>query len=189
MSFDAEWFGDCANTFWEEQKQLVYAPRMGLVADWGGAHPPSFNTGAETIADIGGGPASLLLKHAVLDRAVVVDPGEYPAWVGDRYAAHGIVLARRRGEDYDYSGLDEAWIYNTLQHVDDPERIVRSALSAKTVRLFEWIDIQPYDGHPHMLTRALLEEWLGARGYVADLNDNGCAVGRCFYGVFLGAGR
>lgn len=184
MSFDAEWFGSCANTLHEEQKQLVYAPRMGLLASKNGAHPPTFNLSGRSVVDIGGGPVSLLLKCVERGRCAVVDPGPYPQWVYERYLECGIEYVCDRAENFSGDVFDEAWIYNVLQHTDDPEVVVRNACKAAlTVRIFEWIDIEPYDGHPHMLTEADLNEWLGAPGFVASLNEDG-AVGRSYSGVF-----
>jgi hypothetical protein len=186
MSFDeAAWWGDCANTFHEEEKQLVYAPRLGLVPNWNCGHPPLFDLGGRSVVDIGGGPVSLLLKCVNFGPALVVDPAPYPEWVRLRYEEHKVSLTRARGEDFESNpGFDEAWIYNVLQHVDDPHAFVRNAQKhAKVLRLFEWIDLPAYDGHPQALTQELLEEAIGAPGFVVDLNQSG-AVGRAFYGVF-----
>jgi len=186
MTFEAEFWSNCANTYHEETKQLVYAPRMGLLASNHGAHPPTFNLGGRSIVDIGGGPVSLLLKCTNFPWATVVDPGTWPQWVIDRYTANGIGYRQERGEDLSAINADEAWIYNCLVHTDDPERIIANARkAAKTIRLFEWIDMQPYDGHPQMLIKPDLEKWLGAAGFVTEMNENGC-VGRAFYGVFSG---
>lgn len=186
MTFDEDaWWGDCANTFHEEQKQLVYAKRMGLQADWTCGHPPAFDVGGRAIMDIGGGPVSLLLKCVNIGTAKVVDPGRFPQWTTDRYLAHGVAYERRRGEDIVVKQLyDEAWIYNVLQHADDPECVIANARAvADVIRLFEWIDIPAYDGHPHELSQEKLEKWLGRRGFVAQVDERG-AVGRAFYGVF-----
>lgn len=187
-SFDSEWFGDCVNTFHEEQKQLVYAPRMGLQPQWGGAHPPTFDLGGRSVVDVGGGPTSLLLKSVNFGRVAVVDPAEWPQWVIDRYTAHGIEYWRMEAESDSFTGytFDEAWIYNCLQHTRDPALVIEHSREiADIVRIFEWIDILPYDGHPHMLTEDLLNEWLEASGFVVSLADNG-AHGRAYYGVFQG---
>jgi hypothetical protein len=197
VSFDEDFFGSCANTWHEEEKQLAYAPRMGLQLDWGGAHPPTINLGGRSVIDVGGGPCSLLLKCVNFAFAAVIDPGRYPEWVALRYIEHGVTSWTVAGENLDdypamvlHQNVDEAWIYNVLQHVDDPERVVANARAvARTVRLFEWVDIPAYDGHPHTLTRAELERWLGGgMGWQADIDERG-AVGRCFYGVFAGTGR
>jgi hypothetical protein len=186
MSFDeAAWWGDCANTFHEEQKQLAYALRMGLIADWGCGHPPTFDLAGRSVIDIGGGPVSLLLKCCNRGESLVVDPGEYPVWVAARYRECGIGYKRGRGEDIPISlRFDEAWLYNVLQHVDDPEQVITSARQvADTIRIFEWVNIDPYPGHPHQLVPTDLDQWLGGQGFVCHVDDRG-AVGQAFYGVF-----
>ena len=184
--YESDFWGNCANTWHEEQKQFAYAKRMGLRAYWAVAHPPVYDVEGKSIIDIGGGPVSILLKCVNLGTAVVADPAQYPDWVIERYRAHSVAYWMRQGEWLagEKVSFDEAWIYNVLTHVDDPARVIESArVSAQTIRLFEWIEQDPYPGHPQRLERADLEEWLGASGFVADVNENG-AVGRAFYGVF-----
>lgn len=182
--YEMDWWGSCARTLQEEQKQLVYAARMGLVAQWGVGHPPVFDLEGRSVIDIGGGPVSLLLKCGNRGRAVVADPAEWPVWVLGRYEAEGIEYWRMPGEVITGYTLDEAWIYNVLQHVGDPSLVIARARElASTIRIFEWIDIPPYPGHPHMLTQKGLEGWLGAPGFATQINESG-ASGRAFYGVF-----
>lgn len=189
MSFDGDWFGDCVNTWHEEQKQHVYGQRMGLQANWQCAHPPTYDLAGRSIVDIGGGPVSLLLKCVNGGRMVVADPTIWPTWVSDRYTAHGVEYWQMEGESESLSGysFDEGWIYNVLQHVRDPALVIKRARAlAPTIRLFEWIDIDPYDGHPHKLTEAFLNECLDGKGFVVTLNESGC-VGNAYYGVFQSA--
>jgi hypothetical protein len=185
QELELDWWGDCGNTFHEEQKQLVYAQRMALVAEWTGGHPPAFDMGEKSIVDIGGGPVSLLLKTRA-KRRMVVDPCPYPQWVWSRYLACGIESAQQAGEEFEPDGwrADETWIYNVLQHVEDPEQLIYKVRRySDTIRLFEWIDIPAYDGHPHELHEHDLYHWLGGGGMVEDVKEAG-AVGRAFYGVF-----
>lgn len=166
----------------------MYAIRMGLQPEWGGAHPPEYDLDGRAVLDIGGGPVSLLLKCRRRGRSVVVDPGAFPTWIAARYAECGIQLISTRAEDYGDvgdEGFDEAWIYNVLQHVDDPARVVANARAAarKAVRVFEWVNVAPYPGHPHTLTSELLDGLLAGHGYVARLDEHGC-VGEAYYGVF-----
>jgi hypothetical protein len=93
-----------------------------------------------------------------------------------------------RGEDIEVAGqekaFDEAWIYNCLQHTDDPELIIKNARQlANTIRIFEWIDIPPHRGHPQELKEHLLNKWLGGEGHVAELDENICH-GKSYSGVF-----
>ena len=111
---------------------------------------------------------------------------DYPQWTKNRYKFKNISVEVIGGEDVQESGWDEVWIYNVMQHSQDPEKIIKNALSAsKVLRLFEWIDISPHEGHPHMLTQENLEKWIGQKGSVVELTgQNGC-YGKCFYGTFV----
>lgn len=184
--YELEFWGDCANTWHEEQKQFVYANRMGLLSSWNCAHPPTYNIGGRSVLDIGGGPVSLLLKCINRGYCAVVDPGEFPSWVNYRYAECGIEHWMTSGESLrgDRHDFDEVWIYNVLQHVEDPALVVSNArAAAKKIRIFDWIEVDPYPGHPHRLEQDLLDEWLGSSGYVAQVNEKG-ACGKAYYGVF-----
>lgn len=181
--FEKAYWADCCNTFDEEQKQFVYAKFMAIPQ----IHY-SLDVGGKRILDIGGGPASLLLKTN-LSKGKVVDPIEYPFWTRERYAVKGINVSVRRGEDFDpidENAWDEVWIYNCLQHADDPGLIIENAKRyAKVLRIFEWVDIPPHPGHPHELTKASLDNWIKSEreGDTVILNESGC-VGNAYFGAF-----
>jgi hypothetical protein len=184
--FEKDWWGDCTNTYSEEQKQLTYAKKMGLspLTDYG--HFPVYDLENKSVLDIGGGPTSILLKCKNIKQGTVIDPCDYPKWVDERYKAKGIMYQRVKGEDLVSIPNDEVWIYNVLQHVDSPEKIISNArYSGKIIRLFEWIDMPPVEGHPHTLTEEKLNQWLNGEGKVEILNENGCN-GKAYYGIFLG---
>lgn len=189
MEYEAAFWGDCLNTFGEEQKHYVYAQRMGLTI-----LGDTILTGGARVLDIGSGPASMLLK--VADRGegcTALDPLllTWPSWVAHRYLEAEIECRAISGEELSPDGdrYDEAWIYNVLQHVEEPELVIsRARARADVVRLFEWIDIPAYDGHPHELRARDLRSWLGGSNTwgVERMDENGC-VGMAFYGSFLGA--
>ena len=177
--FEKDYWGDCCNTFDEDQKHYVYARLMGLEQEH-----YSFNVHNKAIADIGGGPSSMLLKTKNLKRGKVIDPIQYPKWTMMRYFIKNIEVDIRPGEEFDEYGYDEVWIYNCMQHAIDPQKIIQNAKRAAPVlRLFEWIDIPAHDGHPHELTESNLNEWIGAKGNVITLAESGC-YGKAYYGVF-----
>lgn len=175
QEFEATYWGDCANTFDEEQKHWVYARFMGLRQE----HFSIAHLGGPVL-DIGGGPCSMLLKvqrRGQVSIGTVVDPLRYPEWTRQRYTAHGVEVIVAGGEQLPLTATrySEAWIYNCLQHVEDPALIIQNALKAAPVlRLCEWVDIPPHDGHPHMLTAAALDRWTGGRGAVVDVAESGC---------------
>ena len=181
-SWEANWWGNCCNTFYEEQKQMDYANRMGIKVYWD-SQGPHINAEGKKILDVGGGPVSLLLKCVNLGQGHVVDPCDYPQWTQDRYKYAGITLDKSKAEDMNLSGFDEVWIYNLLQHVHDPEKIVKNALKAgKIVRVFDWLEIAG-PGHPHYLLEEKMNEWFGGEGKVEKISG-----GKCYVGIFPGAG-
>lgn len=188
--FERDFWGTCANSFGEETKQILYMREMGfpLVRDWRSAF--NFDFGGRSVIDIGGGPVSVLLKRVDDGASWVVDPMFLPEWARRRYVETGVVYIEKSGETFtklramrDDEGklrqFDVGLIYNCLQHVDDPAKVITNALRvSKTLRMFEWIDIPPHEGHPHMLTQSMLEEATGQRGVVKQ-----------FYGEYECTGR
>lgn len=129
----------------------------------------------------------MLLKTINGRDCTVADPGTYPAWTIERYNAAGIEYVRVPAEDFRSRDYDECWIYNVLQHVRSPREVIDTArVVAPVIRIFEWIDLPPYEGHLHELRADRLDYWLrGLEGHgtVAEVNENG-ADGRAYYGVF-----
>lgn len=179
--FEKQYWGNCVNTFDEDNKHYVYAAYMGLER-----YHYSFDAKNKSILDIGGGPSSMLLKCFNLKRGKVVDPIEYPEWTKLRYKSHNVEVDVRRGEDVNETGWDEVWIYNCLQHTDDVELIIRNAKrAAKVLRIFEWIDVPAHDGHPVELTQNFLDECIGLPGSrVRVLAEQGC-FGKAYFGTYL----
>lgn len=183
---EASFWNTCTQTFVEESKQFFYATRMKLEFI---EYPlSSIDFQGKSVIDIGSGPTSLLLKSHNFSRAVAADPlmDTFPSWVQDRYKCVGIEPLSVGGEDLDTSmQFDEAIVYNVLQHTVDPELIAHKARRmAKTVRVFEWIDVPSDDLHPHILTEENLNTWLGGKGLVEAVNEPYMFTANCWYGVF-----
>jgi len=181
LEFEQGFWGNCCNTFGEDQKHFIYGNLMGLVGNYF-----SYDAENKRILDIGGGPTSMLLKTYNLVEGKVCDPINYPQWTKDRYKSKNISVQVVGGEDVKETGWDEVWIYNVMQHSENPKKIIQNAKrAAKVLRIFEWIDIPAHEGHPHMLTQQNLEKWIGQAGKVTELTgQNGC-YGKCFYGNFV----
>ena len=184
QEWEVAWWGNCINSWGEEQKQRHYAKCMGLAELSNSQFSFYYDLKDKSVLDIGGGPVSLLLKCVNRGSTKVADPAKYPDWVAARYEAAGIRYTYEKGEDLnvDY-GYKEVWIYNVLQHVIDPEVIIQYAYRAwKIIRIFEWLEIGVAPGHPHNLLEDQMNEWLGGQGKVnADVPR-----GKEYYGIFLG---
>jgi 2-polyprenyl-3-methyl-5-hydroxy-6-metoxy-1,4-benzoquinol methylase len=182
--WEAKWWNNCRNTYGEETKQLDYAPKMGLKIIWD-SQGPHIDMQGKTVLDIGGGPVSLLLKCKNVI-GTVVDPCEYPFWVEQRYLNSGITYYKQPAEDIGrrliLEKFNEVWIYNVLQHVSDPELIVKNALAvSEIVRVFDWLEIGIAPGHPNNLTEADMNKWFGGEGKVTQGNG-----GKEYTGIFKG---
>jgi len=187
QEWERNWHGDCANSFYEESKQLGYAKRMGLTMTRDDKTPYNLDLKGASVLDIGGGPVSLLLKSVNGGNLVVADPCNYPEWVKSRYEDHGIQCERTRGEDLDTGGFDEAWIYNCLQHTEDFHAVLANARrAAKIIRIFEWIDFPISAGHNHILRAAELDDLLGGQGKTEMLDGTGGLSGKAYFGIFKG---
>jgi len=185
QEWEEDWWGNCQNTYGEEEKQLLYANRMGLKLFHNGKSPYNIDLGGKDVLDIGGGPASLLLKCVNFSTAMVIDPLRMPPWVLARYTTANILFGGLPGEEIQEGGWDEVWIYNVLQHSQNPATIIRQAqAAADVIRIFEWIDTEINIGHPHSLTEEKLNEWLGGEGKVEILNGQANCYGKCFHGIF-----
>ena len=186
QEWEHDWWSDCTNTLNEEIKQQTYAKYMGLNRVTVESGYP-YDIAGKSIIDIGGGPVSLLLKTINRGKCAVVDPCDYPEWTMERYRVANIEYIKMQGEDIDKLDLtfDSAFIYNVLQHTENPELIIKKALEkSKELRIFEWVDAKTNIGHPHTLTEEKLNKWIGKPGIVITLNGENNCFGKAYYGIF-----
>ena len=181
FDFEKNFWNNCTNTFNEEVKQYSYATHMGLTVS-------KYNIIIEPkrILDIGGGPCSMLLKVPNLIEGKVIDPIVYPTWTRARYEIKNIRVEYSGGENFSERGWDEVWMYNCLQHTEDPKKIIDNCLkSARIFRIFEWIDIPPHEGHPQMLTKKLLDDLIGVDGNTKYFNGENECFGNAYFSSVL----
>jgi hypothetical protein len=128
---------------------------------------------------------------------MAVDPMPMPRWVAARYEEAGIEFLNIKAEELSGAWLpstslifqnnstrifDEVWLYNVLQHTEDPAKIVQNARSlGKIIRVFDWLEIGVAPGHPQNLTEIQMNEWFGGEGKV-EMGDGGLE----YFGVFKG---
>lgn len=189
QKWESSWWGTCANTVWEDIKQFNLSKFLGLKVVPNAYTQLRIPLSGQKVLDIGGGPSSLLLKCENVE-GTVVDPGDYPDWVTSRYTQCGIIQYQIKGEDildaFEKDEFDEVWIYNCLQHTEDPAKIIRNARKVgKIIRLFEWINTGTNEGHPHTFTKDWFDKHLKGDGKTINLNANGLH-GEAYYGIFLG---
>ena len=112
----------------------------------------------KSILDIGGGCTSMLPYFTNFSYALIVDPLGIDESVMSLYVENNISVQRSRAEDFldNYSGVlfDEVWIYNVLQHVLEPEKILRKLYKVtRKLRIGEPLEVPTDTHHPYRLTR------------------------------------
>lgn len=165
QAHEAEYWGNCLNmrAWGEFTKQEMYGREMG-VFDAYGDNAGELDMQGKSVMDVGGGPVSMTLRCYNAGRLIVVDPCDWPASVLRRYKAYGIEFIQEAGERLHCQPAlgqhDEVWVYNVLQHTQDPKTVLENALArvkrGGVLRLFEWLNIPADKCHPHVLTA----EWL-----------------------------
>ena len=184
QKWELEWHLNNPFIYREQVKQEVYEEKMGILQDYADR-----DLKGQNIVDIGAGEQSMLLRYKNFT-GIALDPlmNSFPGWVRQRYEENHILPVSESGEIIvlGQPKSDEVWMYNVLQHVEDPQLICNNALDkGKIVRVFEWIENGLSDGHIQNLHESELNKWFGGKGCVEKLDDRGC-VGLSYYGIFKG---
>jgi len=172
---EADYWGNCLGmrAWGEFVKQEMYGREMGLFEEYGKDEKGNDLLGeldvrGRNVLDIGGGPVSMTLRCINAGRLFVADPLSWPASALRRYANYGIKFIQCPAEELPEPGdkglFDEVWMYNVLQHVDDPQKVMQNAIRhiapGGKFRIFEWIYIKADKCHPHVLSPEMLLEGL-----------------------------
>lgn len=130
----------------------------------------------KNVIDVGSGPLSLLLRTQTnRSGSVALDPLDFGD-LEEAYDRAGVLRLIKCGEDLcnEDGYWDEAWVYNCLQHVKDPQAILYNVIAVSDlVRVFEWTNIDPYQGHLHKLTQEMLEAPFFVSGLQPLMRQNG----------------
>lgn len=191
QAFERSWWGLEWAPNWDEElkKQQTYFRLMGMpepappLTTGLSADRAKRDFGTKSILDVGCGPVSLL-QRSVHGRARGVDPLAVSEETRKRYEAAGVEFLNVRAEDMPVDEVfDEVWMYNCLQHTQDPHAILtKVAQMGREVRIFEWIDLGVCPGHPQVLTEEMFwqhfggPEWERPIWNVGNLRDFGGTV-------------
>lgn len=99
----------------------------------------------------------------------------------------GVKVVTDMAEDAEYKA-DEVWLFNVLQHVIDPHKIVeRAKAHASSIRFFEPINYGVNECHPWNLTMEMFTGWFGdcVKHYPANSGAVNFHTWECAYGVWV----
>ena len=139
--------------------------------------------GSKIILEIGPGMYPALMYCSNYN-GILIEPNHYVELDINVYSKP-INVVRKPAEDFNFGEVDEVWLLNVLQHVIDPELIIKKAKeAAQIIRFFEPINTPVNDTHLHSFTMDSFLKWFG--NYVnyypphpesTDFHKHECAYG------------
>lgn len=139
----------------------------------------------KTILDIGGGPLSMLLWCQKFLKAWVIDPLPMPEIIANRYKNYNIHLISCPAEEVNFPKTNEIWVYNCLQHVMNPDLIIKKALdSCSTIKIFEPINYETNIEHIHKFTYEYFKNKFNGGSLYVGGSIKQFHTADCFYGEF-----
>lgn len=141
-----------------------------------------------TVTDYGCGPQSLLLDRQGDAECYAVDPLRFTDEDEATYANAGIKRAYVPAEKYVGPVTEEGWMYNCLQHTYDWNASLINACqhTARTFRLFEWVDVPTDTLHLHTLRTDELCAVLSEQGFKSVKQGTGTfAISNSYASNFL----
>lgn len=153
--------------------QEQYINALGIRDDYFCPPDNSLNMSNLNVLDVGGGPCSILLRtnnlwgnqHKGVKKGVVIDPLIITEHQKLRYDYYGIDYIQDQSENIDmyYSKkgyFDECIIYNCLQHVLDPIKILdKITYLSKRVRIAEPLNVPTDHMHLHMFNKEYFDNY------------------------------
>lgn len=145
----------------------------------------------KTILEIGPAYYPALLNVNTKE-SYVVEPlfDQFPQQIRDLYNNKKINVLKCMAEDLDKVNLnfDEVWIFNLLQHVQDPEKVLNNAYQhSSKVRIFEPINLPTDICHPHTFDKKYFEDMfpktqfkVHSGGSISNFHDANCIYGTIF---------
>jgi len=145
------------------KQQEQYMEALYIKHDYYHAPDTSLNMSNLKALDVGGGPVSILLRtnklrgnqHSGIDVGVVIDPLIITEHQKLRYKYYGLNFIQDQAENINKYFLekgyfDECFIYNCLQHVENPLKILdRISFVSKKIRIAEPLYIPKDKLHIH----------------------------------------
>lgn len=139
----------------------------------------------KSIIEIGPGRISSLLFCENRGKSYIIEPTVYEG-IDHLYQDPELILVRERAEDFHFPLVDEVWMFNLLQHVQDPDFLIsKCKKNSKIIRFFEPVDLPTDNEHPFSFSRDDFYSYFGdcIKDYVSigEPNFHGA---RCVYGVY-----
>ena len=141
----------------------------------------------KSVIEIGPAKVAALLFCKNYAPSYIIEPCIYEDVV-PYYENRNITFIREPAETCNFPQVDEAWLFNVLQHVINPTEIINVCKkNVKTIRFFEPLDWGGDIAHPHILTLDYFKEQFGDKNvkfYKGGTITKNFHQANCAYGVW-----
>lgn len=144
-----------------------------------------FDCREKRILEIGPGPIGCLNYCHNFKEAYVMEPLPFTQSF-EMYAAKGIKVINQAAETAEWPDVDEVWMFNLLQHVQNPDAIIEKAKTFPLVRFFEPINFPTSLEHPWAFNFDYFGQRFGACTciYPGGPEGGGFHTSECAYGNY-----
>jgi len=143
----------------------------------------------KSIAELGCARISALFFCNNYNTSYVLEPTHYPE--SDKfYEGKNIVRIYERAEVCKFPTVDEVWLFNVLDHVQDPDKIINLCKKhSKVIKFFEPIDTGTNNEHPFTFSMEDYEYYFGdcVKLYHRQNNEHLSRAfheANCAYGIY-----
>lgn len=143
------------------------------------------NLDGKSIVEIGPGRIAGLLFCHNYSKSYIIEPTDYED-IDHLYQSKDLEIIKETTEECEFPKVDEVWIFNLMQHVQDPDLLIRKCKeNSKIIRFFEPIDLPVNNEHPFSFSKKDFEDYFGS--CVSDYEPSGIPGfhgAKCVYGVY-----
>lgn len=168
-----------------EMSYEAYKKAYGHYFKWLDINP---DLGGKSVIEIGPGRIAGLLFCNNYAKSYVLEPTEYEG-IDHLYSGlHKLEVIKKTAEEWDFPQVDEVWLFNLLQHVQDPDLLIEKCKkAAKVIRFFEPVDLPTNLEHPFTFSVDDFKGYFGdcVKEYAANQGIEGFHGAKCAYGVYL----
>jgi hypothetical protein len=138
----------------------------------------------KTILEIGPARVSALLYCNNYGPSFIVEPTKYDD-TEHLYINKDITFIRDLYEDCESPIVDEIWLFNVLQHIQNPDLFIdKCKKSAKIIKFFEPINTPIETHHPHSFTFDDYVNYFGDSVKLYEGSTETFHTADCVYGVY-----
>lgn len=139
----------------------------------------------KSVIEIGPGRISSLLFCENYSDSYIIEPTEYEG-IEHLYSDPKLHIIKKTAEEWDFEKVDEVWLFNLLQHVQDPDLLISKCKKNSTIiRFFEPLDLPTDNEHPFTFNLNDFNEYFGESVKIyKSIGEPGFHGADCVYGVY-----